>query len=96
MIRRWLGLDRPKVTVTILGVVGGRMVQYTGEVRAATVEAALRAAGRVAGADLIAALEKGDQPAVMLDGERLDLPGDLSKPLHNQARLSWLMPMAGG
>lgn len=96
MIRRWLGLDRPTVHVTILGVVGGRMVQYTGEVRAATVEAALRVAGRAAGVDLLGALAQGDQPAVMLNGDRLDLPTGLTRPLEDDAKLSWLMPMAGG
>jgi len=96
MIRRWLGLDRPRVQVTILGVVGGRMIQYTGEVRAATVEAALRAAGRAARVDLLGALAAGHQPALLLNGERLDLPEALTRQTENAATLSWLMPMAGG
>lgn len=87
------------VQVTVLGVVGRHMVRHSGPVRVrkpATVAAALTAAGRAAGVDLLAALELGDQPAVLLNGLRLDLPDGLKEPVADGAKLSWLMPMAGG
>ncbi|HYG60026.1 MAG TPA: hypothetical protein VD902_18320 [Symbiobacteriaceae bacterium] len=99
MIRRWLGLDRPTVSVTITGVVGGRMVRWEGKVRTgpgADVAAALAAAGKAADIDLLGALAGGAQPAVLLDGRRLELPQDLHTTVETGARLSWLMPMAGG
>jgi hypothetical protein len=90
---------RATITVQVLGQVGRHMVRWTGPVRVSTpadVKAVLHAAGRAAGADLLGALAAGMQPALLLDGRRLDLPADLTAPVADGSRLSWLMPMAGG
>ncbi|HYF94070.1 MAG TPA: hypothetical protein VD969_17785 [Symbiobacteriaceae bacterium] len=98
MLDRLLG-RRVTVTVRILGQVGGRMVRWDGQVRLrepASVGAVLARAGKAAGADLLGALQQGDQPALLLNGRRLDLPSGLSNPVPDGALISWLMPMAGG
>jgi hypothetical protein len=98
MFSRLFG-PRVTVRVTILGMVGDRMVRWDGPVTVrepATVELVLRAAGRAAGADLAGALAGGMQPALLLDGQRLELPADLAARVAPGARVSWLMPMAGG
>lgn len=94
----WLFGRRITVHGTVLGVVGDRMVRWDGAVRLrtpATVEDALRALGKAAGADLLGALALG-QPAVLLNGRGLTLPDDLAAPLGPGDTLSWLMPLAGG
>ncbi|HYF78132.1 MAG TPA: hypothetical protein VD973_13410 [Symbiobacteriaceae bacterium] len=91
----------PKVTVKvrILGLVGDRMVHFDGQIclrGTPDVHQVLRAAGRAAGVDLLAALDAGAEPSIMLSGERLDLPADLTRPVPDGAQIAWLMPMAGG
>lgn len=91
----------PRVTVgvRVLGLVGDRMVHFDGQVRlrgAPDLHAVLKAAGRTAGVDLIAALAAGAEPAIMLNGERLDLPADMARPVSHGSQIAWLMPMAGG
>jgi molybdopterin converting factor small subunit len=98
MIDRLFG-PRITVAVSILGVVGGRMVRWRGTVhlRGRTdVRRVLRAAGSLAGVDLAgeAGLEPG--PNLLLNGRRLELPGELSAPVADGAQLAWLTPMAGG
>lgn len=98
MLSRLFGA-RVTVAVRILGQVGGQMVRWEGEVRVkapASIKTVLEAAGRAAGVDLTAALQAGDQPAVLLNGRRLELPADLAAPVADGARVAWLMPMAGG
>jgi hypothetical protein len=99
MISRLFG-PRLTIRVTILGLVGDRVVRWDGPVTlrgpAATVRQALKAGGRAAGADLLGALDRGAEPSLLLDGRRLDLPADLTAPVVEGASLSWLMPMAGG
>lgn len=90
---------RLTVHVLLLGLVGDRVVRWDGPVRLrapATVREALRQAGRAAGADLLGALARGMQPALLLDGQRLELETGLDRPVAEGAKLAWLMPMAGG
>jgi|GEM_PF-5111148 len=98
MIERLLA---PRLTVqaTVLGVVGGRMVRWNGQINVkgpADVRRALAAVGRAAGVNLLKALTAGDQPALLLDGDRILFPSGLDQPVKQGSRLSWLMPMAGG
>lgn len=98
MLERLFGA-RLSIHVTILGIVRDRVVRFDGSVAVrgpATVGGALVEAGRVAQADLVGALESGAHPSVLLNGERLDLPGGLATPVTEGDRLSWLMPIAGG
>lgn len=92
---------RPRIAVraVVLGMVDRRVVRFQGLVRVAAPAAVadgLKAAGRAAGIDLLAALRAGDQPVVLLDGARIDLPGGLDLPLEDGSSLSWLLPVAGG
>jgi len=98
MLERLFG-PRIPLSATILGVVGGRMVQWRGTVRlrpGATVRDGLQAAGRAARVDLLAALADGAEPSILLNGARLTLPDGLAAPVDHGATLTWLMPMAGG
>jgi len=75
------------------------MVHWTGAVHLrgrSDVHAALRAAGRAAGVDLLGTLAAGAEPVVLLDGLRMSLPADLARPVVDGDRLSWLQPMVGG
>lgn len=99
LLAGWLRRSRHTVHVRVLGVIGGRMVRWSGDVRVvpgATVGAVLAAAARPARVDLPGALAAGDQPVLMLDGLRLDLPAALSHPVPDGAQLTWLQPMVGG
>lgn len=87
------------VSVRILGLVGDRMVHFDGQVRlrgTPDVTAVLKTAGRAAGVDLLAALAAGAEPTIMLNGERLDLPAGLTRPVPHGSQIAWLMPLAGG
>ncbi len=98
MLDRLFG-PRIRLSVSILGVVGNRMIQWRGQVRlrkGATVRDGLRAAGRSAGVDLLGALGEGVEPSILLDGTRLALPEELSRCVDDEMTLTWLMPMAGG
>lgn len=99
MLSRLFARRRLTVSVQVLGLVGPHMVRWSGHVAVAApadVRAVLRAAGKAAGADLLGALAGGMQPAVLLDGRRLSLPQELATTVDDGARLSWLLPMAGG
>lgn len=92
---------RPRIAVqvVVMGMVDRHLVRFQGVVKVAvpaTVGDGLKAAGRAAGVDLLGAISKGDQPVILLDGFRLDLPDGLTTPLKDGASLSWLLPMAGG
>lgn len=98
MIRRLFG-RRVTLQVTVAGLVGQHMVHWNGAVHLRgrpDVRAALRAAGREAGVDLLGVLAEGGEPVVLLDGLRIDLPADLVRPVADGVRLSWLQPMVGG
>ncbi|MDF2629987.1 MAG: hypothetical protein K0R39_3818 [Symbiobacteriaceae bacterium] len=98
MLERLLG-PRVTVAVRVIGVVGDRVVHWAGQVHlrgTPDLLRVLRAAGKEAGADLIGAIAAGAQPAILLSGERLDLPADLARPIRHGAQITWLMPMAGG
>jgi hypothetical protein len=95
----WLFGRRLRIRVTILGIVGDRVVRFDAPVSLrgpVTVGGALRAAGRSAQADLLGALAGGAYPSVLLNGERLDLPQGLVIPVTEGDHLTWLMPIAGG
>lgn len=75
------------------------MVRWEGRVRlpaGADLRTALSAAGRAARADLLGALANGAQPSILVDGNRVELPEDLSRIVDADSSISWLMPMAGG
>lgn len=98
MIERLFG-PRVQVTVSVTGYIEGKRVRWSGAVRLrapATVAQALRAAGRAAGVDLAGALDRGEQPIVLLDGMRLEMPEGLGQPLSEGMSLNWLQPMVGG
>ncbi|HWI52336.1 MAG TPA: hypothetical protein VNT01_09395 [Symbiobacteriaceae bacterium] len=98
MLSRLFG-PRITVAVRVLGLVGGRMVQWEGPVRLkgpADLRTVLAAAGRGAGVDLLGALAAGAQPALLIDGCRQDLPVGLAATVPDGARVTWLLPMAGG
>lgn len=98
MISRLFG-PRITVTVRVLGQVGEQMVRWEGTVSLkgpATLATVLAAAGRLAGVDLNRALAQGAQPALVVNGRRVDLEGGLTQTVTDGAEISWLMPMAGG
>ncbi|HWI64009.1 MAG TPA: hypothetical protein VNT75_19405 [Symbiobacteriaceae bacterium] len=98
MLSRLFG-RRVTVSVRVLGQVGDRLVRWEGRVSLkapASLAGVLRATARLAGVDLQAALAAGAQPALLLDGRRIDLPDGLTADVADGATISWLMPMAGG
>jgi len=98
MIDRLFG-PRVTVAVSITGYIEGQRVRWSGSVRLrapATVGDALRAAGKAARVDLVRALERGEQPILLLDGMRLEAPLGLGQTLKEGMSLNWLQPMVGG
>lgn len=94
-------LFAPRITVSvrILGLVNGQMLHWEGAVKLkspADLRGVFAAAAKKAGVDLLGAIDAGAQPALLIDGQRHELPSALSQPVPDGARVSWLLPMAGG
>lgn len=97
-INLWPWSRRLRVRVLVRGVVGRQLIRWEGTVTlpaGATLGDVLRRAGPACGADLRAAVQR-QNPVLMVDGDRVEVPEGLGRAVADGAEVTWLMPMGGG